>query len=184
MTAVERAASSDRAASHIVLVGLMGTGKSTIGRRLAKSLGRPFLDSDTLVEHRTGRTVRQIFAADGEPAFRDLEHQVLHEALASEAPSVIAAAGGAVLDARSRAELTEHSFVIWLQAAPAMLAKRVANGTHRPLLDDDPVGVLTAMATDRAELYAAVADAVVDVTPLSMDAAAVAVEQLVAELVP
>lgn len=169
------------AETHIVLVGLMGTGKSTIGKQLSRSLGRPFLDSDALIENRTGRTVRQIFDEDGEQAFRDLEHRVLRDALNENVPAVVAAAGGAVLDPRSRTHMNERGWVIWLQGDPAVLAKRVVNGTHRPLLDEDPVGTLTKMSADRADLYAEVADVVVDVTPLSMDAAGQLVEQHVRE---
>ncbi len=167
--------------THVVLVGLMGTGKSTIGKRLAKSLRRPFLDSDALIENRTGRSVRQIFADDGEDAFRAVEQRVLRDALNENVPAVIAAAGGVVLDASNRAAINEKSWTIWLQCDPAVLAKRVASGTHRPLLDDDPEGTLTEMSTVRADLYAEVADVVLDVTPLSMDAAGDEVERIVQE---
>lgn len=167
--------------THVVLVGLMGTGKSTIGRQLARSLGRPFLDSDAVIENRTGRTVRQIFAEDGESAFRDLESRVLRDALTTTVPAVIAAAGGAVLESRNRAAMADRGWVLWLQCDPAVLAKRVANGSHRPLLDDDPEKTLTEMSKDRADLYAEVADVVLDVTSLSMDAAGQLVEERVRE---
>ena len=82
---------------HLVLVGMMGTGKTTVGTVLAQRLGRPLIDSDAEVEARTGRTVREIFETDGEAAYRALETEALVDALASPVPAVIAAAGGVVL---------------------------------------------------------------------------------------
>ena len=102
---------------HLVLVGMMGAGKSTIGRLAAERLGRAFLDSDAIIEGRTGRTVREIFAAEGEAAFRALESAVLLEALDSPQPCVIAAAGGVVLREENRAALERASArVVWLCA--------------------------------------------------------------------
>lgn len=149
---------------HLVLVGLMGTGKSTIGRIVAERLGRRFCDSDQEIERRTGKTVREIFAAEGEQAFRDLETEVLRDALAEAEPSVIAAAGGVVLRTTNREALrAAGSRVVWLLADPEVLIERVSSGPHRPLLDGDPETVLRRMATDREELYREVADAIVSV---------------------
>lgn len=153
---------------HLVLVGLMATGKTTVGQRVAERLGRTFVDSDEQVESRTGRTVREIFESDGEDAFRTLETAALCEALASPEPSVIAAAGGVVLREENRDAL-QPATVVWLRAAPELLAKRVASGDHRPLLRDRPLEVLHAMARDRGPLYGEVADAVVDVDDLDVD---------------
>jgi len=151
-------------AGHLVLVGLMGTGKSTVGRMVAERLGRRFRDSDQEIEDRTGRTVREIFAAEGEDVFRDLETEVLRDALASAEPSVIAAAGGVVLRATNREALrAAGSRVVWLLADPAMLVDRVTAGGHRPLLDDDPAATLRRMASEREDLYREVADAIVSV---------------------
>lgn len=156
---------------HLVLVGMMGTGKSTVGRLVAQRLGRRLVDSDAVIEERTGRTVREIFVADGEPAFRALESQVLAEALADPEPTVIAAAGGVVLHPANRAALRAADVrVVWLTARPEVLAQRIAraSGTHRPLLDDDPDAMLQAMWTHRAPLYREVADAVVSVDQRSV----------------
>lgn len=147
---------------HLVLVGMMGVGKTTVARVLADRLDRPVLDSDLEIERRTGRTVREIFADDGEPAFRALETEVLLEALASPTPSIIAAAGGVVLSPANRAALKSSSArVVWLCADPATLVERVKGGGHRPLLDDDPAGTLRRMFFDREPLYREVADAIV-----------------------
>lgn len=151
-------------AEHLVLVGMMGSGKSTVGRIAAERLGRSLVDTDAVIEATTGRTVRQIFEAEGEPAFRALETQVLRDALAAAEPSVIAAAGGVVLDAENRRLLSESDArVVWLRAEPTLLAERVRSGSHRPALDDDPLGTLNRMAETREALYREVADAIVTV---------------------
>lgn len=150
--------------SHIVLVGLMGAGKSSVGRRLAHKLGRELMDSDEMVAKRTGRTVREIWATDGEPAFRALESEVLRDAIASDVPSIIAAAGGVVLSAENRAMLKGAGVhVVWLLADVDLLLDRVKAGMHRPLLDDDPEGTLREMYEQRGDLYQEVADAIVSV---------------------
>jgi len=152
------------AGRHLVLVGMMGVGKSTVGRMLAAELGRPLFDSDEMIEERTGRTVREIWLADGEPAFRALETETLVDALAADEPSVIAAAGGVVLSERNRAALAgAEAHVVWLLADVEVLLDRVRNGPHRPLLDDDPEATLRRMYDDRAVLYQEVADAIVSV---------------------
>ena len=154
--------------SSIVLVGMMGSGKTTVGRAAARRLGWDFLDSDQQVEARTGRTVAQIWREQGEPGFRHLEKEALADALAStaECPAVIAAAGGTVLDPTNRALLRQHPPVVWLRAQPRTLAGRVGSGRHRPLLDVDPAHALERLSAEREPCYREVADTVIDVDDL------------------
>ncbi len=154
-----------------MLVGMMGSGKTTLGRALAEQLRRPFVDSDEQVAARTGRTVREIFEHEGEPAFRRLEAEALAEAVSSSQPSVIAAAGGVVLDAENRRRLREAGTVVWLRAPAGVLAERAAGADHRPLLGDDPGEAMARLAAEREPLYAEVADAALDVAGLDVDAA-------------
>ncbi len=149
----------------VVLVGLMGSGKSTVGRRLASRLDRPFVDADDELVRRSGRTIREWFATEGEPGFRAAEAELLSDLLAAPGPAVIAAGGGAVVTAATRDLLRERALVVWLRADVAFLASRLARRAHRPLLDDDPVTVLTRLEAERAPLYQDVADVVVDVAP-------------------
>jgi shikimate kinase len=151
---------------HVVLVGLSGSGKSSVGRRVAAQLGCPFRDSDDEIEQRAGRTVRDIFATDGEPAFRELEAEVMADLLAGDEPSVIAAGGGAVVTESTRKLLYEPDvFVVWLTASPAFLASRSGKKPHRPLLDDDPVAALSRLLEERRIWYEAVSDIAYDVQP-------------------
>ncbi len=154
---------------RIVLVGMMGAGKTTVGRRLAERLGWDYLDSDEQVAETTGRTVPEIFAEDGEATFREVESGVLSTALAGAQPVVVSAAGGVVLSPANRARMAGSGTVVWLRADPSVLARRVGAGEGRPLLDDDPPGVLAALAAERRDLYASVASVTVDVDDLTPD---------------
>jgi shikimate kinase len=162
-----------------VLVGMMGSGKSSIGRAVASRLGVGFVDSDEQIEQRTGRTVQEIFELDGEPAFRKLEAEALAAAVDACDRSVIAAAGGVVLDPANRELLRRAGTVVWLRARPEVLAARVGGGEHRPLLGDDALGVLRRLDVERAALYEDVAGAVVDVGDLSPAEAAARIVELV-----
>jgi shikimate kinase len=149
---------------HLVLVGLMGAGKTTVGLRCAKRLGRPFVDTDDLVQTAAGMTVADLFALSGEGRFRALEREAVADACASPTPAVIACGGGAVLHADNRRQLKSCGFVVWLDAPPEVLADRAGRGVERaerPLLADGPMNTLERLAAVRAGAYEAVADAVV-----------------------
>jgi len=151
---------------HVVLIGLSGSGKSSVGRRIAAMLGRPFRDADDQIEQRSGRTVRDIFALDGEPAFREIEAEVMADLLSSPDASVIAAGGGAVVTESTRKLLREPDvFVVWLTADPEFLASRTGKKAHRPLLDDDPAAALARLLAERRAWYEEVADVTYDVQP-------------------
>ncbi len=155
---------------------MMGAGKTSIGRRLAENRGWEFFDSDRQVEAMTGRTVADIWRADGEPAFRRLEAEVLADALASTIPRVIAAAGGTVLDEHNRRLMELHHPVVWLRARPETLVTRVVSTLHRPLLDDDPAGALARLDAARRPYYERLADIVVDVDDLTPEQVVACVE--------
>jgi shikimate kinase len=154
---------------RILLVGMMGAGKTTTGQLLAARLGWAYRDSDADVEADTGLTVPALFARDGEDAFRQAEADVLARACAEGAPSVVSVAGGAVLRADTRALLARSGTVVWLRADPATLAERVGDGEGRPLLDDDPAAAVVRLSAVRAPFYEEVADMVVDVDDLDED---------------
>jgi shikimate kinase len=155
-------------AEHVLLIGMMGAGKTTVGQALAERLGRPYIDSDEQVQRNTGRTVPEIFEQDGEAAFRAEEKRALAEAVAGDEPAVVSVAGGAVLDPGNRRLLREGGTVVWLRAAVETLASRVGTGEGRPLLPaDDPEKSLRRIYEGREEIYTALADVVVDVDDLS-----------------
>ena len=149
--------------AHLVLVGLSGTGKSTVAPLLAERRGVVAVDLDRLLEQRFGRPVAQVFLEDGEPEFRRAEAELLAEVLVGP-PAVIATGGGAVLDPESRRRLADAAFVVWLSAPIDLLVRRLSDvAERRPLLADDPATALRAMAAERDPLYREVADLVVDV---------------------
>ena len=153
----------------ILLVGMMGAGKSTVGRLLADRLGWTYLDSDEQVTSRTGRTVPELFAERGEAEFRSEEKRALTEAVGLDGPAVVAVAGGAVLDPDNRRQIRGGGTVVWLRADVGTLAGRVGDGHGRPLLGDDPASALAELYEQRRPLYAEVAHVVVDVESLTPD---------------
>ncbi|HEX5616478.1 MAG TPA: shikimate kinase [Acidimicrobiia bacterium] len=147
---------------HLVLVGLMGAGKTTVGRVCAERLARPFTDTDDVVVAAAGASVADIFAAEGEPGFRARERLAVADVCASPTPLVIACGGGAPLDPDNRRLLHEHGVVVWLEAPPRVLAARVAGSDDRPLLAGDAPGALERLHALREPAYAAVAHVRVD----------------------
>ncbi len=137
-----------------MLVGMMGSGKSSIGRRIAAALELPFADADTAIEQAAGMTVEDIFATHGEAYFRDGEERVIKRLLQS-GPQVVATGGGAVLSAKTRAECQKSGISIWLKAPVDLLLQRVSRRDNRPLLKTpDPRAVLTRLLSERGAYYA------------------------------
>ena len=140
-----------------ILVGLMGAGKSSIGRRLARKLKLPLVDLDEVIVEHAGCTIPQIFKQRGEDGFRQLESQLLGECLGQ--PSVLATGGGIVMRKKNRELLQAHPPVIWLKASPEFLAARIDGDSNRPLIAaGDTLNKLQALAEIRYPLYEACAD--------------------------
>ncbi|HEV2746256.1 MAG TPA: shikimate kinase [Allosphingosinicella sp.] len=138
----------------IVLVGLMGAGKSTVGKRLAKRLGMAFVDSDDEIERAADRSIAEIFDEFGEASFRDGERRVIARLITGK-PKVIATGGGAFLNSETRALILGRCIAIWLDADVEILAERVARRDSRPLLrDQEPLPVLRGLAGARNPIYA------------------------------
>lgn len=147
---------------NIYLVGLMGAGKTTVGRQLARRLGRRFLDSDHEIVERTGVPIPTIFEIEGEAGFRRRESQTIEE-LTAESGIVLATGGGVVMDPENRRRLHESGWVVYLDVPPALLYERTRHDRNRPLLHVvDPLGRLEELHAQRAPLYREVAHIVVD----------------------
>ena len=138
----------------IVFVGLMGAGKTAIGRKLAQMLDLPFADSDHEIESVSRMTVPELFERYGEPEFRALEERVIGR-LVREGPQVLSTGGGAFMNANTRAAIAEEGVSIWLKADLDTLMERVAKKPHRPLLKNpDPRAVMQKLMNDRYPVYA------------------------------
>ena len=138
----------------VALVGMMGAGKTSIGKRLAVRLGVPFKDADHEIEEAAGLTVAEIFERHGEPEFRAGERRVIARLL-TEAPHVLATGGGAYMDPNTRAAMKERAFTIWLKAPVDLLLARVGKRANRPLLNNaDPKGTLEKLLAIREPVYA------------------------------
>jgi shikimate kinase/3-dehydroquinate synthase len=162
-------------AEHLLFVGMMGAGKSTVARLVAARLGRPHVDTDAEVERVAGSSVGEIFSARGEAGFRDEESRVLASVLGGTVPTVVSVGGGAVIDDANRAALRGAGTVVWLRARPDTLARRVGRDADRPLLaaavdGPEPEGPATALAridVQRRGLYEEVASVIIDVDDLA-----------------
>ncbi|MDI1271511.1 MAG: shikimate kinase [Polaromonas sp.] len=139
--------------AHVALVGLPGSGKSTIGRQLARRLGRPFIDTDHVIEQRVGLSIREFFEREGEESFRDLEQSVIDELTLGE-PCVLSTGGGAVLRPANRQHLKQRTQAIYLHSAPEEVFRRLRHDRNRPLLQvPDPLARLRELYTLRDPLY-------------------------------
>ncbi|MSP87597.1 MAG: shikimate kinase [Alphaproteobacteria bacterium] len=139
----------------VVLVGLMGAGKSAIGRRLAQRLGLAFIDADQEIELAAGCTIEEIFQRHGEAHFRDGERRVIQRLL-ERPPHVLATGGGAFIDSQTRAEIAARGISVWLRADLDLLVERTVRRQNRPLLKKgDPREILQKLMTDRYPVYAA-----------------------------
>ena len=150
------------ALQRLALVGLPGSGKSSVGRQLARRLGLPFTDSDHVIEQRIGCSIRSFFEREGEDAFRDIEQTVIEDLMQSQ-PGVIATGGGSVLRPVNRERLRAGAKVIYLRSTPEEVYRRVRHDSNRPLLQvDDPMQRLRALHAERDPLYRDTADFVVE----------------------
>lgn len=146
----------------ICLIGLPGSGKSTVGRQLARRLQLPFYDSDHVIEERLGCPIRVAFERDGEPAFRDLEEAVLDE-LTSIPRAVVSTGGGAVIRPATRQRLRERGQVVYLNSTPDEIFRRLRHDVNRPLLQvADPLGRLRDLYAQRDPLYRETAHFVIE----------------------
>jgi len=161
---------------HVVVFGLMGSGKTTIGRRVATMLELPFVDGDEELERRTeGATAADVARDEGLPALHAREAAVARDALARSTPSVISPAASVIEDPAVRAELAQN-LVVWLTAPAEVLAGRAEQDDHRPLIHDgDPVALFTAQLAARGPLIEPLADLVLDISLLPPDMAAAAI---------
>jgi len=167
---------------HIILIGSMGAGKSTIGRRLAARLHIPCVDLDAVIVEKAGKSIPCIFDADGEDAFRELESQCLNDAWTDVTPKIIATGGGIVLAASNRKLLQQSGFVIWLDANPDVLARRIGGDANRPLLNGvDPLQRARELDVERRPLYKSCADLCIDTAKLRVPQAIHVIMQAIDE---
>jgi shikimate kinase len=138
----------------VILVGMMGSGKSSIGRRLATALDLPFVDADAEIEAAAGMTIEDMFRDHGEPYFREGEERVIRRIL-QNGPQILSTGGGAVISAQTRAAIAQSGLSIWLDAPVDLLLQRVSRRDNRPLLKtDDPRAVLERLIGERGRYYA------------------------------
>jgi shikimate kinase len=152
---------------NLVLVGFMGSGKSSVGREIARRCGYRFLDTDSIIRRKHGKTISEIFESSGEPFFRDEENLALRE-LQTSLDAVIATGGGIVLQARNHVLLRSLGVVVWLTASEEVIWERVSRNQNRPLLKtDNPRGTITTLLAVRNRLYDSVAHITVETSGLT-----------------
>ncbi len=158
-----------KSSSNTFLIGPMGTGKSTVGKKLAKKSSQKFYDCDREIENHTGASINLIFEIEGEEGFRKRETRLLDE-LTSMSNIVLATGGGAVLDKENRTRLSARGFVVYLKSDINQLLKRTSRDSKRPLLQNtEPEAVLRELLETRGPLYEEVADMVIDTAELSIN---------------
>lgn len=155
--------------ARLLLVGMMGAGKSTVGHRLAERTGWPYLDNDEVLQRSTGELTADVLALGGEAALRAAESAALRAALATPPPVIASVAAGVVTDAGDRARLAAGGQVVYLRARLETLTRRVTQGPRRPWLVGDPAGALAALYAGREALYREVAKMMIDVDDLTPD---------------
>jgi shikimate kinase len=162
------------------LVGMMGSGKSVVGRRVATRLGVPFVDTDDVVVARAGTSIARLWEEEGEAVFRDAEAAAVADLAARPDPCVVATGGGVVLSDTSVQLMTSSGLVVWLVAAPEILAGRVSGDGSRPLLasEQDPVVPLRILLAEREDRYRTAAARVVDTADRDVAGVAAEVEGL------
>ena len=161
---------------RIVLVGMMGSGKTTVGRALADRTGWPYVDNDELLDRLSGATPKELLAREGEAGLRQGESAALRLGLETPAPSIIGSAAGTILDAANREALNESGAVVWLRATPATLQQRSMGAAHRAWLDEGGAAWIRETADARDPLYASVADLTLDVDERPAEDVAAAIE--------
>lgn len=154
---------------NVILIGFMGTGKTSIGRRVAQSLGFEFVDTDELIVEIEGKPITDIFSDMGEDYFRDLETKMLRSC-GSHRMQVISTGGGIVLREENRLLLSKSGYVIWLKASAKAILERVSRNRERPLLHtSDPLQTIKDMLKERKQLYASAADFTINTNELTLD---------------
>jgi shikimate kinase len=159
----------DQRRRNLILIGFMGTGKTTIGKRVAKSLGFRFVDTDTLIVRKAGKSIPEIFEKSGEEEFRKLETEVLREC-AANSDQVISTGGGIVTRPENLEILESAGYVVWLEASPESIYERVRRNRNRPLLQvDDPRETIRDMLEQRIDLYRKARDLSVKTDGLTLE---------------
>jgi shikimate kinase len=153
---------------NIILTGFMGSGKTEVGKRLAQRLGYVFLDTDKLIEEKTGKSISEIFREEGESSFRELETEVIKN-LSGITGYIISTGGGIVIREENILSLKNIGLVIWLQASPETIINRISSETHRPLLNvDNPLEQIKKLLSIREQFYSR-ADVSMDTDGLEVD---------------
>ena len=154
---------------NIILIGFMGTGKSTIGRNLSQTLSYPVIDTDQLIEKQQGRSIPKIFEEEGEEAFRDIETALL-KSLQSQSGHIISTGGGIIVREENRQLLRKMGYVVWLVASPEEIYKRTSRNSNRPLLNnEDPAGTIRKLLEARIPLYKECAHLAIETNQLNFD---------------